>query len=254
MRERKYTLSDDQQDIHPALREAHASVLVRPLTNASKRSNAWRKPVGSEDTIKPDDSISVVAPHPALLHPTPFQISRKPLQRSTSVNTHLRADSIFNTNHSVISRASTRLYAPSVATTHTIVSYNGGPSSRANYIDPLDNPIYNYIETQEERVEKYRRLLATRPDSDPFAEYEDNDMAFPKPQRQSMYSAFGDDAFDVARFNRVDEELAEDEIKDWEKNESDEDYETVREDEVDRERLGRGRFRRSSDSTSLNVY
>jgi hypothetical protein len=192
--------------------------------NASEQFHESRSPDGSYGTLEPDDRMSFVAPRPALLHP-PLTLDRKPLQRLRSMNNDLRADSIHNIAPSMISCASTKLYAPSVATTRTIASYNGGPSSRANYVDPLDNPIYNYIETQEERVEKYRRLLATRPDSDPFAEYEDDAMVLPRPQRQSMYSAFGDNAFDDSRFDRIDEEIAEDETEDWEKTEPDGDDE-----------------------------
>jgi hypothetical protein len=142
----------------------------------------------------------------------------------------------------------------SLATTHTITSYNGGPSSRANYVNPLDNSIYNYIETQEERVEKYRRLLATGHDYNPFANYEeDNASVFPKPQRQSMYSAFGDVAFNGARFDAI----AEEEIEDWEKDELEEDDEMAHEREADGGmRLGKGRYRSSSDASvySNNVY
>lgn len=257
MRERTYTIPDDQQDIHPALRERPVSVLVHSPTNASKRSNESRGSDASDDTINPDDSMSVIAPRPDLLHPAPSQISRRPLLKSRSVNTHHRADSVLNTAPSMMSQASTKLYSPSIATTRTIASYNGGPSSRANYIDPLDNPIYNYIETQEERIEKYRRLLTTRPDSDPFSEYEYNAMALPKPQRQSMYSAFGDAAFDVARWGSIDEQVAEDEIEDWEKDEPDEDDETVHEVEVDGDvRLDKRKYRGNSDASvrSGNTY
>ncbi|CAN9135622.1 unnamed protein product [Alternaria alternata] len=222
MRERTYTIPGDQQDVHPALRECPTSVSVHSPMNASEQFHESRSPDGSYGTLEPDDRMSFVAPRPALLHP-PLTLDRKPLQRLRSMNNDLRADSIHNIAPSMISCASTKLYAPSVATTRTIASYNGGPSSRANYVDPLDNSIYNYIETQEERVEKYRRLLATRPDSDPFAEYEDDAMVLPRPQRQSMYSAFGDNAFDDSRFDRIDEEIAEDETEDWEKTEPDED-------------------------------
>ncbi|KAG9191953.1 hypothetical protein G6011_10687 [Alternaria panax] len=206
MRERTYTVPKDQKDIHPALRRYPASALLRSPTNASKRSNETRGSSDSEHTFRPGDSMSDDSPHPGLLHPA-----------------YLRADSVLNIAPSNPSCASTKLYAPSVATTRTIASYNGGPSSRANHVDPLDNPIYNHIETQEERVEKYRRLLATRSDSDPFAEYEDEAIALPKPQRQSMYSAWGDVAFDGSRFDKIDEEIAEDEIGNWEKDKSDDD-------------------------------
>ncbi|KAI4955327.1 hypothetical protein J4E91_001185 [Alternaria rosae] len=202
-----------------------------------------------ERTIKPDDTMSP----PTVRLPqrqtsdkrsAPFQIRRRLVPQPTVAGSTRGENSFLNPPDSTISRQSF------ATTAHTIASYTGGPSSRAGYIDPLDNPIYDHIETQEERVEKYRRLLSSHPDPDPFAEYEDdNASVFQKPQRQSMYSAFGDVGFDSARFDVIDEELAEDEIEDWERGEP-EDEEAVQGSEVNVGMiLDKGRYRRDSDAS-----
>ncbi|KAL1800571.1 hypothetical protein ACET3X_000913 [Alternaria dauci] len=224
MRRRTYTIPEDQQDIHPALREQPPSILVRAPTDASEQPKRPSSSVESFQTLRPEDSMSVVNPCPALIPPS-LNFNRRPLQTSQSMKNDLSSAAVINPAPSTISRASAKTHAPSAATTHTIASYYGGPSARADYVDPLDNPIYNHIETQEERLEKYRRLLDTHPDSDPFAEYEDDAVTLPTPKRQSIYSAFGDDAFDDGRFDTIDEELAADEIENWEKEEPDEEDE-----------------------------
>ncbi|KAH6872830.1 hypothetical protein BKA58DRAFT_153635 [Alternaria rosae] len=249
MRKRAYTIPHNQEDIHPALRNQPRLIPSRSSTHASRHYNQSTASHNSERTIKPDDTMSL----PTVRLPqrqtsdkrsAPFQIRRRPVPQPTVAGSTRGENFFLNPPASTISRQSF------ATTAHTIASYTGGPSSRAGYIDPLDNPIYDHIETQEERVEKYRRLLSSHPDPDPFAEYEDdNASVFPKPQRQSMYSAFGDVGFDSARFDVIDEELAEDEIEDWERGEP-EDDEAVQGCEVNVGMiLGKGRYRRDSDAS-----
>jgi hypothetical protein len=251
MRERTYTVPYDQQDIHPALRKQCEPIPIYSPANVSS-SNESRGSYGPDPTLNPDDSMSVVTirlpQHNSMeKRPAPLHANHSPVPELQVPGSHRRENSLLTPAPSMISRRS-------LTTTHTIASYNGGPSSRANYVDPLDNSIYNYIETQEERVEKYRQLLATGPNYDPFADYdEDNASIFPTPQHQSMYSAFGDVAFNGARFDAI----AEEEIEEWEKDELEEDDEMAHKREVDGGMtLGKGRYRSSSDASvySNDVY
>ncbi|RAR14533.1 hypothetical protein DDE83_002106 [Stemphylium lycopersici] len=219
MRSRTFTVPQNQQDIHPALR----------LSNASQtQGNTNHLSMG---TLKPSDSISVVASAPL-----PFLIPRKPVppRKASSTHSTIQAPKPNIREDSFIS-PSAITYPPSLslAETGTILSYTGGSSARANYTDPLDNPIYNPIETQEAGIEKYRRLLAADPESDPFAvdDEEEEDAVgdgeesvvfraglVPRPSRKSMYGAYGDGGFDGKRFDGVDEEVRVEEREEWEKD------------------------------------
>ncbi|KNG45592.1 hypothetical protein TW65_07605 [Stemphylium lycopersici] len=130
----------------------------------------------------------------------------------------------------------TAQYTTTTSTSSRIVGHSvatSGSSACANYTDPLDNPIYNPIETQEAGIEKYRRLLAADPESDPFAvdDEEEEDAVgdgeesvvfraglVPRPRRKSMYGAYGDGGFDGKRFDGVDEEVRVEEREEWEKD------------------------------------
>ena len=249
MRKRVYTIPHNQEDVHPALRNQPGLIPSRSSTNASRHYNESMASHNPERTIPPDDTMSLPTVRLPRHHnsddrPAPLQIRRRPVPQPSVAGSTRQENSFLNPPASMISRRSL------ATTAHTIASYTGGPSSRTGYIDPLDNPIYDHIETQEERVEKYRQLLSSHPDPEPFAEYEDdNASVFPKPQRQSMYSAFGDAGFNSARFDVIDEELAEDEIEDWERGEPEDD-------EVPQGCalnvgmiLGKGRRRRASDAS-----
>jgi hypothetical protein len=258
MRERAYTISHEQQDVHPAFREPPRLTVSRSSTYAPQRFN---KSQGSDDLHnlpKADDStrlstVRLPQHHNSRDRSATFQIRRRPVPKPRMASSHNRENSCLNPSALTNSR-------PSFATTaHTIASYTGGPSSRANCIDPLDNPIYNHIETPEERLEKYKRLLARRPDdSEYFAEEEEDDTStFPMPHRSSMYSAFGNVAFNPACFDVIDEGFAADESENWERDGSEEDEEEFQGYEVDRGmRLGKERYRRGSDTSvrSDNFY
>lgn len=127
--------------------------------------------------------------------------------------------------------------------TPTIMSYTGGPSARAHHRDPFDNPIYASLETREERVQRYRRLLAPRPEGrdddgsgsgSRFTDYilseddtdqrdqqshattslppkEQTETPLPPPQRKSIYAAWRNPHFNTAEFDGVDAALGQDE-------------------------------------------
>jgi hypothetical protein len=203
MRER---ISADQQDIHPALRtpSCPGPIPERHPSNKSKDSNS------SDDTVKPDDSVSVVGLRPAPLrihHPPPTSVRRAPS------HTQKRGDS---------RRPPPLSLAPSAASSYTITSYanpaNSGPSTQSRY-DPLDNPIWNGLESQEDRVERYRKLLGN-PFLEPGVGSERASTVLPVPKRQSMYGAFSDAGFNEMEFDRVDEEVPADEVEEWEKDDA----------------------------------
>ncbi|KAF1939921.1 hypothetical protein EJ02DRAFT_407577 [Clathrospora elynae] len=165
---------------------------------------------GSDNTILPDDSISMVG-----MRAAPLWINRAFRNASSVYSMHPPPTQwrTGNRQNSVLGPAH-KFYHPSIATTHTILSYTDPSSSRTARQDPLDNPVYNHIETQEERVEKYRKMLAAHPDPDPFSDEEADDddvTVLPEPQRQYMYSAFGDGMFDGGRFDGMDEDVPKEE-------------------------------------------
>jgi hypothetical protein len=223
MRERVSAIPYDEQDIHPALRSPSGPI---PERNSSNGSNGSK---GSDDTIKPDDSVSVAALRPAPLrivhhlhHPSSFTstVHRTPSQ------THKREDSVHSIQTSRSSRKPPPLpirttHAPSLASSYTLTSYVAGPSSQSQHAtaryDPLDSPIYNALESPQDRAERYRMMLAN-----PFlASGEDGEadsasIVLPEPKRQSMYGAFGSAVFDGGKFDGVDVEVPEEE--EWERD------------------------------------
>jgi hypothetical protein len=165
------------------------SVPVRRLSNAS------------DDTVMPDDSFSCAG-----LRPPPLQTRRRPPPLPTPAST-VKGDigpGVENRVDSVHSTRPPSTYVPSLADTQTILSYTGGPSSRSIRQDPLDNPIYNSIETSAQREAKIRKILTGK---DPFADEEDNVSVFPTPSHGSVYEAFSNIRFDLGMFDLVDEEV-----------------------------------------------
>lgn len=178
----------------------------------------------SNSTVHPGSSISMTGLQPAPLRP--WRAPQAPIKaRKISLNIKKRRDSLVNdlsssTESSTHRKDTSQACRSSVYPIQTILVCDGNrvsltPSSTAPshsiLIDPLDSLIYNTIPTYEERVQKYRDLLATHPveDADPFDddEYDNDDVAsvFPAPQRISMYSSFGDRTFDERRYEEVDE-------------------------------------------------
>ncbi|KAF1844342.1 uncharacterized protein K460DRAFT_369210 [Cucurbitaria berberidis CBS 394.84] len=173
-------------------------------------------------TVYPDDSISSVGSHPAPL--------RTKAQKAASQDypaDHKRHDSVVGDLPTLPQRwpSTRRPNHPSpysIASTRTIMSYDGGASPRAPIskstpiIDPLDNPLYDPPQTQEQLVDKYRNMLASHTNAyaNPFAndESDDDAITLPPPRPMSMYSAFGNGAFDEDAFEGADEELEEDEV------------------------------------------
>lgn len=186
----------------------------KPPTNKIRKLNPTSSPHIRKDSVQ----------NPLPLH----QHTTKPLAHLPSHHPPRNVPS------SIYSRAPTTTAA---ADTKTILSYTGGPSARSNsnYRDPFENPIYNYIESQEERTERYRQLLAqddaVRSEKNAREKNERGDRRgentsgrgrklekrLPKPQRSSIYSAYGDNRFDWTRFDGVDVELAVEEREELER-------------------------------------
>jgi hypothetical protein len=219
MRERVSAIPYDDQNIHPALRSPSGPTPERNPSNGSKGSN------GSDDTIKPDDSVSVAALRPSplrIIHHPPHPASPTSTIHRSPFSAHKREDSV----HTSSSRKPPSLpirttHAPSLASSYTITSYAAGPSSQSHATaryDPLDSPIYNALESPQDRVERYRRMLAN-----PFLTFSENGKAdsastvLPEPKRQSMYGAFGSAVFDGGKFDGVDVEVPEEEREEWER-------------------------------------
>ncbi|KAH7389887.1 hypothetical protein BKA66DRAFT_414254 [Pyrenochaeta sp. MPI-SDFR-AT-0127] len=83
---------------------------------------------------------------------------------------------------------------PSITSTKTITSYNGNSGSAEGGFphntrqDPLDNPLYNTPQMQEQLVDKYRIMLALHTDT--HAD-QDDACTLPPPRPTSIYAAFG---------------------------------------------------------------
>jgi hypothetical protein len=222
MRERVSAIPYEQQDIHPALWSPTGPIPERNPSNGSKKSTS------SDDSVRPDDSISVAALRPAPLrivhHPPP---PTSTLRRAPS-QAHKREDSV----HTQLSHSSRKppphplhtFHAPSLASCYTIASYNDPNTASQPRYDPLDTPIYKALESPQDRVDRYRRMLGN-----PFLSTHDCDgngvsgdgasTVLPTPKRQSMYGAFSDVGFDEGKFDGVDEEAIVEEVEEWEKGE-----------------------------------
>lgn len=108
---------------------------------------------------------------------------------------------------------------PFMASTTTIMSYDGNVSypiapSEPRF-DPFDSPAYDPIPTATNTVEQYRKLLTAHPQvySRPYCSDEEDDAtnALPTPSRESMYFAFGDNAFNEHEFEIADQSIEDDE-------------------------------------------
>lgn len=99
--------------------------------------------------------------------------------------------------------------APSLLSTYTVSSlssdYNSLNRTVESRYDPLNHPIYNTPLIQQQNLEKYREICALRPWSDDH-DAEDDVVHLPIPRPASMYSAFGNIAFDGDAYVAFDEE------------------------------------------------
>lgn len=98
---------------------------------------------------------------------------------------------------------------PSLLSTYTVSSLNSDYNSLNRTVesryDPLNHPIYNTPLMQQQNLEKYRETCALRPWSDDH-DAEDDVVHLPIPRPASMYSAFGNIAFDGDAYDAFDEE------------------------------------------------
>jgi hypothetical protein len=170
----------------------------------------------SKSTVHPGSSVSVArgSLYPPPLRPRkplPTKVATQPQERLPTFVIDHREDSVMNGQREPSHyKRPPKPYEPSMIS--TILSYDGAGAhtglSRGSVEDPLDSSAYNRIETQEERIQRYRDLLAKHQSAyaDPF-EYDDPN-SLPTPKRQSMYSSFGTGPFEDF-FATVDEEVEE---------------------------------------------
>jgi hypothetical protein len=241
VRDKGFTTQYNLQDIHPAYRQDFSQTVPRKFSLSSISSSY---PCSASGTLSPNDSISIAATRPTVLHiasqkPFPTNQQKEPNPEARKQDTSLFTTTYKNSVMTPTAPPSNHhLSFPALTQFSTILSYTGGPSKRENHIDPLDNPIYNPIETPEARQEKYQRLLASdTAASNPYAAAvadDDNgnsnvqrDPALPKPKRTSMYFAYWDHKFKGTKFDVVDEELECEEVEQSEKEEGEKESSTT---------------------------
>lgn len=151
---------------------------------------------GSGSTVRPEDSISSVD---VVQIPAPFrrhcpESSEPESQAMPRILSH--HCSVIGDLYTLPQCQSThrRPVQPSITSTKTITSYNGNSGSAEGGFphntrqDPLDNPLYNTPQMQEQLVDKYRIMLALHTDT--HAD-QDDACTLPPPRPTSIYAAFG---------------------------------------------------------------
>ncbi|CAO2652578.1 Nn.00g008610.m01.CDS01 [Neocucurbitaria sp. VM-36] len=177
---------------------------------------------GSDTTVHPGSSVSVAQLRPRPLRPkkSPTKVSAPSVHDASAKQPrHSRQDSVLGDLPSLTRHLpSTRRpgQQPSIihslASTRTIMSYDGCASSRTpvaasrNIVLPLDSPVYEIPQTQEQLVEKYRAMLAAHSEAYCISDGEDDPSSLPRPRPNSMYSSFGNRAFDDNAYEAADEE------------------------------------------------